>query len=104
MSCGLRVLVLKLWDVSLLKIDIILGVKNSLLLQTNRKEYFTQGVNFINILRGPFLYESKSLSFLWLRFSFVIFGAKILYKKCAGKTLMKLTQDFSMWRTKPLLM
>ncbi len=49
------------------------------------------GVNFINILCGPFLYESKLRSFLLIRFNFVIFGAKIWYKKRTSKTLMKLT-------------
>jgi len=51
--------------------------------------------NFINILRVLFLYESASCSFslvmFWLKHSFVIFGAKFLYKKCACKMLMKLT-------------
>ncbi len=39
------------------------------------------GVNFINILRARFLYESKFFSFSLLTYGFVIFGAKILYKK-----------------------
>ncbi len=35
-------------------------------------------IYLINILRVGFTYETASHSFLWLRFSFVIFGAKIL--------------------------
>ncbi len=46
----------------------------------------TAGVNFINILRAHFSYESA------LR-SFGIFDAKILYKKRSRKTLIKLTAD-----------
>ncbi len=38
--------------------------------------------------------EEILFSFLKLRFSFVIFGAKILYKKCSCKTLMKLKKVF----------
>jgi len=48
-------------------------------------------VNFINILHanfGPIFLRQK---FLNPKHSFVIFGAKILYKKRARKTLMKLT-------------
>jgi len=54
----------------------------------------TAGVNFTNILLKRFSYESKMSSFLLLRFSFVIFGAKILYKKRVRKTLMKLMAGF----------
>jgi len=52
------------------------------------------GVNFINILRPPFSYKSELSSFSLVtnpKHSFVIFGTKILYKKPAHKTLMKLT-------------
>jgi len=49
------------------------------------------GVNFINILRAYFLYESKLSSFSLVTFGFVIFGAKISYEKRACKMLMKLT-------------
>jgi len=65
---------------------------------------FAPGVNFINILHARFFVRkqiSKLLSnyvwlFLFLSFSLitvgvVIFGAKILHKKFALKTLMKLT-------------
>jgi len=38
-----------------------------------------------------FLYKSKLSSFSLITFGFGIFGAKILYKKCACKMLMKLT-------------
>jgi len=47
-------------------------------------------VDFINICCPPFLYKIESRSYILLHFSFVIFGAKILYKKCALKMLMKL--------------
>jgi len=59
-------------------------------------EYWPQtppGVNFINILCSWFLYESKFWSFFLITFGFVIFGAKIWYKKCSRKTLMKLTAE-----------
>jgi len=49
-------------------------------------------VNFINVLLKHFLYESKLSSFSLVTFGFVIFGAKILYQKCARKILMKLMQ------------
>jgi len=53
------------------------------------------GVNFINILRAHFSYESASHSFslatFWQKHSFAIFGTKISYEKHARKTLMKLT-------------
>jgi len=52
------------------------------------------GVNFINILRTRFSYESKFQSFSLITFRFVIFGVKILYKKRAHKMLMKLTAEF----------
>jgi hypothetical protein len=48
----------------------------------------TPGVNFISICCARFLYESKLSSFSLTTFVFVIFGAKILYEKCACKTLM----------------
>ncbi len=48
------------------------------------------GVNFIKILRTCFSYESKFQSFSLITFGFVIFGAKILYKKGVRKKLMKL--------------
>jgi hypothetical protein len=53
--------------------------------------FLTTGVNFINILRACFSYESKLSSFSLIMFGFVIFGGKILYKKLARKILMKLT-------------
>jgi hypothetical protein len=65
-------------------------------------------VNFTNISQAAFLYKSVLLSFYFiklvfanilaekitkLRCEFEIFGAKILYKKRARKTLMKLTPE-----------
>ncbi len=49
------------------------------------------GVNFINILRVRFLYERELSSFSLIMLGFVIFGAKILYKKHVLEKLMKLT-------------
>ncbi len=48
------------------------------------------GVNFINILRTHFLYKRQLSSLSLVTFGFVIFGAKILFEKCASKMLMKL--------------
>jgi len=57
--------------------------------------FTTSGFNFIKVLRLRFLYESAWCSFFlvtfWRIHSFVIFGANFLYKKCACKTMMKLT-------------
>jgi len=41
------------------------------------------GVDFINILLASLTYESKLSSFSLITFGFVIFGAKISYKKRA---------------------
>jgi hypothetical protein len=46
------------------------------------------GVNFINVLHAFFILVPKITK---LCFGFEIFGAKILYKICVSKTLMKLT-------------
>jgi len=49
------------------------------------------GANFINVLQARFSYQifgSKSSN---PKASFIVFGGKILYKKCARKKLMKLT-------------
>jgi len=51
------------------------------------------GVNFINILCTLFSYISLFSSFSLVTFGFLIFGAKILYKKHVHKTLMKLTPE-----------
>jgi hypothetical protein len=51
---------------------------------------WSDGVNLINILRIRFSYKSKLSSFSLVMFGFVIFGAKILNKKRASKTLMQL--------------
>jgi len=48
------------------------------------------GVNFINILRAHFALIFWRQKILYPNHSFVIFGAKILYKKCMSKVLMKL--------------
>jgi hypothetical protein len=48
------------------------------------------GVNFINILRAHFALIFWRQKILYPNHSFVIFGAKILYKKCTSKVLMKL--------------
>jgi len=55
---------------------LVLGVL-SIVLHT----YKSPSVNFINILLSKFLYKSALRSFLYLRFSFVIFGTKILAQK-----------------------
>jgi hypothetical protein len=47
---------------------------------------FPSGVNFINVLWARFSYKISNP-----KASFAVFGAKILYKKCVCKTLMKLT-------------
>jgi len=49
------------------------------------------GVNFINILCALFLPIFWHLNISNPKQNFVIFGAKILYKKCTRKKLMKLT-------------
>jgi len=54
---------------------------------------FTPGVNFINIAHARFAYEIFVAKISNPKASFVVFGAKILYKKCACKMLMKLTPD-----------
>jgi len=51
----------------------------------------TLGVNFVNVLCTCFSHELFGAKTLNPKHSFVIFGANILYKKCACKTLMKLT-------------
>jgi len=50
-------------------------------------------VNFINVIRESYLYEIFGAKTSNPKHSFVIFGAKILYKKCVRKTLMKLTPE-----------
>ncbi len=49
------------------------------------------GVNFINVLCAPFLYDSLWAAFFYLLFGFEFFGANFLYKNCMHKTLMNLT-------------
>ena len=49
------------------------------------------GVNFINLLSVDFLYKIFGAKISNPKASFVVLGAKILYKKHARKTLMKLT-------------
>jgi len=49
------------------------------------------GVNFINVLIERFSYKIFGPKISNPKASFVVFGTKILYKKRALKTLMKLT-------------
>ncbi len=54
-----------------------------------------QGVNFINVLRAHFLYESLLSSFFlltWLHVAREKLPKRLSYKKCVRKLLMKLTQ------------
>ncbi len=51
----------------------------------------TPWVNFINVLRPSFLYESKLSRFSLITFSFAIFRGNNICTKCARKMLMKLT-------------
>jgi len=53
----------------------------------------TQGVNFINILRARFLYQSAPRSFSQVHFGFIFSGKRISAKKAHKKMLMKLTTD-----------
>ncbi len=53
----------------------------------------TTGVNFINILLAPFLYESLYDTFLQLHVSGKRLHKALLYEKCAHKMLMKLTTE-----------
>ncbi len=48
-------------------------------------------VNFTNILRAAFSYESFVRSFLYLHFRFELFLAQVYWGKCAHKLLVKLT-------------
>jgi len=48
-------------------------------------------VNYINVIHVPFLCKIFGAKTSNPKHSFVIFGTKILYKKCACKMLMKLT-------------
>jgi len=49
------------------------------------------GVNFTNILRAAFSYESFCDAFMCLQFGFVIFWRKDFGPKAAHKMLVKLT-------------
>ncbi len=49
------------------------------------------GVNFINVLRVHFSYKIFGAKISNPKASFVVFGTKISYKKCARMMLMKLT-------------
>jgi len=51
-----------------------------------------QVVNFINIFCTHFLYEIFAAKIPNPKASFVVFGAKNSYKKCAQKMMMKLTK------------
>jgi len=50
-------------------------------------------VNFINLLRTHFLYESKLSSFSLITFGFAIFWHQTFGEKVAPKMLMQLTQE-----------
>jgi len=50
----------------------------------------SSGVNFINILRARFLYESASCNFSLVHFGFIFFWQKDIGEKSAHKTLMTL--------------
>jgi hypothetical protein len=52
-----------------------------------------QGVNFTNILRAAFSYESFARSFFVLRFKVCTFWRKNIGAKAASNMLVKLTQD-----------
>jgi len=58
---------------------------------------YSPGVNFINVLHGHFLYKIFDAKTSNPNYSFVIFGAKILYEKCACTSLMKLTAFVPVW-------
>jgi len=58
------------------------------LLLTKFLDYLLSGVNYVNVICAPFSYES-------LFSSYVLALNELSYKKCARKTLMKLTQG---WR------
>jgi hypothetical protein len=62
------------------------------------KTELLQGINFTNNLCTHFLCESKLSNFSLIMFCFVIFGTKILCKKCFRKMLMKLSEGVSMAR------
>ncbi len=51
------------------------------------------GVNFTNILRAAFSYESFCASFMCLQFGFVIFWRKDFGTKAAHEMLVKLTPE-----------
>jgi hypothetical protein len=51
----------------------------------------TTSVNFINVLHARFLYKIFGAKISNPKASFVVFGAKILFKKHVLKTLMKST-------------
>ncbi len=55
--------------------------------------YLRPGVNFINIVRAPFSYESLCAAFFYLHVTREKLPKKILYEKGAPKTLMKLTPE-----------
>jgi len=50
---------------------------------------FSAGVNVINVLRTRFWYEIFGAKISNPKASFVVFGAKSSYEKCAHKMLMK---------------
>jgi len=56
-----------------------------------RHKKYQLSVNFINVLHAPFSYQIFGAKISNPKASFVIFGSKILHKKCVRKMLMKLT-------------
>jgi hypothetical protein len=56
------------------------------------------GVNFTNILRAAFSYESFCASFMYLQFGFVILWRKDFGTKAAHKMLVKLTPGGRNWQ------
>jgi len=58
----------------------------------------TSCVNLINVLCAHFSYKIFNAKISYPKASFVVFGAKILYKNRAHKMLMKLTPCYKLER------
>jgi len=61
--------------------------KNGMIPNCKGECEYLPGVNFINVLRSTISYISLFDNFYLVTFGFVIFGVKILYKKCAQKNV-----------------
>jgi len=72
-----------------------LKIKIDQLTNKNMVLLYTAGVNFINVFCAHFSYKILAPKITKLGFGFESFGAKISYKKCEHKTLMKLTPGIS---------